>query len=125
MTDYSKFEVPVLVFRDGKRNVPDVDAVAYCLLTAEELATPIPEGEEYGAREDGTQKTLAEYLGCGGVDGIYRLAPIHFYIGRSDVFRGSSLAIWDRYLTPIGKGSDFWMASGQYQSFMAAKGDQI
>jgi hypothetical protein len=117
--DYSKFEVPVKVCRmiSGRvvRNLDDVDAVAYCAFTEEELSTEIPSGQEHSKREDGTQKTLAEYIGADPVAGHYRLAPIHFCVGRTDVFKSNSLEIWDVYLSQIGKGVDTWLTQDEYR----------
>jgi len=126
MTDYSKFNVPVTVFRNGKHNVPDVDAVAFCFFTAKELHTEIPAGQLYSTREDGTQKNLSEYVGAGSYDaGWYRLCPIHFPIGRVDVFACADLDIWNMFLTPRGKGVDTWRTQAEHFAACAAEQTEL
>ena len=112
MDKFDKFKVPVLVRRGGKSNVPDFDYRAWCYFSAEELETTVPDGTEWGTieTEDGErQKTLAEYLGVDYVDGYYRLAPIHFPVGRRDVLRVVSMELWDAYLTPLDRGTEHWI----------------
>jgi len=93
------------------------NGVYYAFVECDEsmLDTLIPAEAKWGLREDGTQKTLREFLfthmtrvvaeGRVVILLAAKEAPDYRMVGVNE----QDLEDWDGYLTPCGHGSDQWM----------------
>lgn len=110
---YDRFSVEVNGIQDHR---------AYIRCPESMLTNSIPEWMEWSQREDGSQKTLKEFVGLdiGKIywtlengDVFFKLSAVEYPVGRLNPIDEADMALWEEYLTPFGLDPTTWKTEAE------------
>ena len=88
------------------------------------LLTEVPEIAVHSKKEDGSQKTVAEYLTLApllSVDGTTCIILLNELLPYRNLgVDEANLARWDEFATPLGVGSTTWLTLDEYRERKAS-----